>query len=73
MRYILYAILAWFIYNLLFRLIIPVFKTTRQMKKKFRGMQEEQMKQHEPYQQADKKKTTSKPRSEDYIDFEEIK
>jgi mannosyltransferase OCH1-like enzyme len=73
MRYILYAILAWFLYNLIFKLIIPVYKTTRQMKKKFREMQEEQMKQEEFYQQPETKKTSSKPSGEDYIDFEEIK
>lgn len=43
------------------------------MKKKFREMQQEQMKQQEFHEQAETKKTSSEPHSEDYIDFEEIK
>ena len=73
MRYILYALLAWFLYNLIFRLVIPVYIATRQMKKKVRQMQEEQIRQQEFYQQPQSPKSASKPRSEDYIDFEEIK
>ena len=73
MRYILYALLAWFLYNLIFRLVIPVYIATRQMKKKVRQMQEEQIRQQEFYQQPQSPKSASKPRCEDYIDFEEIK
>jgi hypothetical protein len=77
MRYLLYALLIWFLYKLIFSFIIPVYKTTRQMKKKFREMharmQEEQMKQQGFNQPSDTQKSSSQPRSGDYIDFEEIK
>jgi hypothetical protein len=77
LRYILYALLAWFLYNLIFRFIIPVYKTTRQMKKKFREMneqmQERQMKQEGFQQQAPAQNSSPASRSQDYIDFEEIK
>ena len=86
MRYVLYALLAWFLYNLIFRFIIPVYRTTRQMKKKFREMstrmndsdgheqmQGEQFKQQGFDQQAPSQKTSPGTRNEDYIDFEEIK
>jgi hypothetical protein len=77
MRYLLYALLIWFLYNLLFRLIIPVYKTTREVKKKFREMHEQmhtqETKQQDFYQPADNQKTPSPSRSDDYIDFEEIK
>lgn len=47
------------------------------MKKKFREMharmQEEQMKQQGFNQPSDTQKSSSQPRSGDYIDFEEIK
>jgi cell division protein FtsL len=77
MRYILYGLLIWFLYNLVFRFIIPVYKTTRQMKKKFGEMhdrvQEEQAKQQGFSQSATEQKSTSKAPSGDYIDFEEVK
>ena len=77
MRYLLYVLLIWFLYNLIFRFIIPVYKTTRQVKKKFREMhdrvQEEQMKQQGFNGQSAAEKSSPGPRNEDYIDFEEIK
>jgi len=77
MRYLLYALLIWFLYNLVFRFIIPVYKTTRQMKKKFSEMhdhmQKEQMKQEGFSPTSNTQNSSPKPRSSDYIDFEEIK
>jgi hypothetical protein len=76
-RFLLYALLIWFLYNLVFRLIIPVYRTTRQVKKKFREMHD-QMQQEQARQQGfDSQPSPQKPgprsRNEDYIDFEEIK
>ena len=70
--------LAWFLYNLVFKLIIPVYKTTRQMKEKFREMHEnmqDPMQQQPDFstQPNSAEKSTSKKSKEDYIDFEEIK
>lgn len=82
MKYLLYFLLAWFLYNLVFRFIIPVYRTSKQMKSQFREMQERmqsQMNQQEgnnPFQpkatQQPKPRSTGKPEG-DYIDFEEIK
>jgi len=76
-RFLLYALAAWFLYKLVFDFIIPVFRTTRIMKKKFREMhdrmQEQQTKQEGFAEQAPRQKATSKSRGEDYIDFEEVK
>lgn len=76
-RILLYALLAWFLYNLIFRFIIPVYKTTRQMKQKFRDMHqqmEDQMKQQQEYNEhSSSQKSTSQKPSGDYIDFEEVK
>lgn len=76
MKYVLYALLAWFLYQLIFKLVIPVYKTTRTIKKGFREMQE---KMNEQYQQqaqsqapADINKSSKAPAG-DYIDFEEVK
>ena len=78
LKLLLYGLLAWFLYNLVFKFIIPVYKTTRQMKQKFREMQTN-MQEH-TNQQPDftkqpnaAEKSGYKKSKEDYIDFEEIK
>lgn len=71
---ILYALLAWFLYNLVFRFIIPIYKTTRQVKQKFREMKD-QMNQQQGFSaepQSNERRTEKIPK-EDYIDFEEVK
>ena len=71
---ILYALLAWFLYNLVFRFIIPIYKTTRQVKQKFREMKE-QMNQQQEFSaepQSNERRAEKIPK-EDYIDFEEVK
>ena len=77
-KVLLYGLLAWLLYNLIFRFIIPVYKTTRQVKQKFREMQsqmQDQMNQQQgfPTQTQSAEKATPKKSKEDYIDFEEIK
>jgi hypothetical protein len=76
-RILLYALLIWFLYNLIFRFIVPIYKTTRQMKQKFMKMGQ-QMEDHENKQQGHSEntsspKTTSQKPTGDYIDFEEVK
>ncbi|MEP7374360.1 MAG: hypothetical protein ABI675_13275 [Chitinophagaceae bacterium] len=78
LKLLLYGLLAWFLYNLVFKFIIPVYKTTRQMKQKFRemqtNMQEHTNQQPEFTAQASAtEKSAYKKSKEDYIDFEEIK
>jgi len=74
---LLIGLLIWFLYNLVFRFIIPIYKTTRQVKAKFRQMQQhmqEQVKQQS--RSADPAAVRpAKPQQPagDYIDFEEIK
>ena len=78
LKVLLYGLLIWFVYNLVFRFIIPIYKTTRQMKQKFREMQthmQDQMNQQQDFtrQSNATESSTSKKMKEDYIDFEEIK
>jgi len=78
LRVLLYALLIWFLYNLIFKFIIPVYKTTRQMKQKFREMNsrmQDQMNQQQDFTNpsSSSTQTSSKISKEDYIDFEEIK
>jgi hypothetical protein len=77
LRILLYALLAWFLYNLIFRLIIPLYRTTRQVKQKFREMHQQMEDQNRQQQGFQKASPASKPEPSksggDYIDFEEIK
>ena len=77
LRYLLFAILIWFVYNLIFRFFIPLYRTTKQVKQKFREMHEN-MENHARQQQGyasqpEKQKPESAKPTGDYIDFEEIK
>jgi cell division protein FtsL len=77
LKVLLYALMAWFLYNLVFRFIIPVYKTTKQMKQKFREMndhiQEEMNKRQDFTNPSSVQEPVSKSAKGDYIDFEEVK
>jgi hypothetical protein len=68
---------AWFLYKFIFGFIIPVYRTTRQMKKKFREMhdrmQDQQVNPSDFAQKEAPPKQTAKSTGGDYIDFEELK
>jgi len=80
MKIILYGLLIWFLYNLVFRFIIPVYRTTRQVRKKFREMQDRMQDQQgfnagagtNGYTDARSRPSKPQPKG-DYIDFEEIR
>jgi hypothetical protein len=75
MKYILYGLLVYFLFRLVYNFIIPVYKTTRQVKKQFREMNERMNDQ----QQTSGQTTPSQPHTDpktrvgEYIDFEEVK
>jgi hypothetical protein len=77
LRYLFYAFLIYLAYRLVFHFIIPIYKTTRQVKKQFREMHsrmQDNMSQQQPYQQPATPATeTKKQQAGDYIDFEELK
>lgn len=83
--YILYALLAWFLYNLVFKFIIPIYRASRQVKQQFRQMQD-QFQQAARQQQGQQStggqtvvdanppaKKTAPQSSDDYLEFEEVK
>ena len=75
MKFLLYVLLIWFAYQFIFRLVIPVYRTTRQIKKGFREMQEK-MAHGMPGQDQEAQQPPPKQKTEkagDYIDFEEIR
>jgi Sec-independent protein translocase protein TatA len=77
LRILLYVFLAYLLYKIVFGFIIPVYKTTRQVKKGFREMHKrmsEQMNAQQNYStQAAPQPSSQNEKKEDYIDFEEIK
>ena len=77
LRYLFYAFLIYLAYRLVFHFIIPIYKTTRQVKKQFREMHsrmQDNMGQQPPYQQPVTPATENKnQQAGDYIDFEELK
>jgi hypothetical protein len=68
--------LAYLAYKLLFEFIIPVYRTTKQVRQKMSEMQEKMQQQQNARGQRPPeavKPTTSQASSGDYIDYEEIK
>ena len=70
--------LIYILYKLIFEFIIPVFQTTKKVKKQFGEMQnkmQDQMNALKKQQAAAKATTppTAKPKAEEYIDYEEVK
>ena len=72
--------ILYLVYKLVFELIIPVAKTTKQVKKQFVDMSaqlQEKMNQHQQQQNNSypPQKTPVSPvvKKDDYIDFEEVK
>ena len=68
--------LFYLLYKFIFELVIPIFKTTRQVKRKMNEFQQNMNKQAETNRTSNTKTDkppVSKSKSEDYIDFEEIK
>jgi hypothetical protein len=74
--YLFYFFLAYLLYRLVFNFILPVYRTTRQVKKGFRDMQERMNgnmgQPNAPHKNSNSKKS-SNPKVGDYIDFEEVK
>jgi hypothetical protein len=78
MKFVLYAILAYVLYQFIFKLVIPVFLASRKIKKGFHEMQnrmEEQMQQQQQgfTEQSSTPKPGPKSKAGDYIEFEEVK
>ena len=78
--YILLLIALYVVYKLVFDLIIPVFRATRQVRHQFRSMNEHMQQQANARpdgrtgtQAQPQKPSQQKAAPGDYIDFEEIK
>jgi Sec-independent protein translocase protein TatA len=76
LRILFIALMLYLAYKVIFRLIIPIYKTTRQVKKGFQDMQQKMDEQMRQQQNTHATNASPKNNGEpvgDYIDFEEIK
>jgi membrane protein insertase Oxa1/YidC/SpoIIIJ len=78
MKIILWGLLIYFLYNLIFRVVVPASKVASQMKDKVREMQQQQEEARKKFEQQQQyqhqaEKAAEVRKNEDYIDFEEIK
>lgn len=76
LRVLFYAFLLYILFKLVFNFIIPIYRTTRQVKKSFREMNEHMRQQAEGFQQQNTPSSQSKNKENkagEYIDFEEVK
>lgn len=76
MKYLLWALLAYLAYQFIFNLVIPVYRTSRRIKKGFREMHSrmEQETYHSTRPATDfTAKNSASPNRDDYIEFEEVK
>ena len=69
-------LLIYFLYRLIFDFIIPIYQTTKRVKKQFGEMNskmQEQMNAFNQQQNEQPKPKQEAVKKEDYIDYEEIK
>lgn len=66
-------------YKFIFDFVIPVYQTTKQVKQKVNEMQHnmneqaKQQQQRSQYTSTTSQSASTKPKSDDYIEFEEVK
>lgn len=72
MRYIFLAFALYFTYRFIADFLIPVIRTTRQVKKQFDAVKERQQTHFSQQTEPEMKRKPAVP-DEDYIEFEEIK
>ena len=86
MKYVLFAILAYILYQFIFKLVIPVYLASQKIKKGFREMsarmnhsdgqsrmQEQKQQQQGFTPQSSAADPSSQSKAGDYIEFEEVK
>ena len=68
--------LAYLAYQVIFKLVIPIYRTTRQVRRTFKDMQERMQSQageNNPYNSNGNSIPTKDKVGGDYIEFEEVK
>jgi len=74
-RYILIGFAIYFAYRFIFNLVIPLYKTTKQVKKQFDSVRQEQANAQgfgQTVPKQEEKVKRPKVDKDDYIEFEEL-
>ena len=73
--FLFYFFLAYLLYRLIFNFIIPIYRTTRKVRKGFRNMQEKMNQQQAPNtgHNTPEEKKPNLDNIGEYIDFEDVK
>ena len=71
-------LLIYFLYKLIFDFIIPIYQTSKKVKRQMREMNAKMQEQMNTYNQQQNSQGSARPKEEtvkkeDYIDYEEIK
>ena len=72
LTFIFFGFVAYLLFKLIFDFVIPIYKTTRQVKQRFRDMHNHMNGKQTQAAKTQPTKTEKKPVG-DYIDFEEVK
>lgn len=74
-RYVLWVLLAYFLYKFVFNFILPLFQATRQFKRQVNEFQNnmQQTQKETVGQPTFSKNGSPSSKAGDYIDFEEVK
>ena len=76
LSFLFFAFLAYLLFRLVFDFILPIYRTTKKVKRTFREMNERMQQQNHsngPQQETPKQAPQKKTTLGDYIDFEEVK
>ena len=81
LKLIFYIFIGWILYKLVFDFIIPVYRSTKHVRRQVRDMQQhmqeqirQQQQQQQPSQASPRAAEPVRQRDKgDYIDFEEVK
>ncbi len=79
MKLLLWGLLIYFLYNLIFKFVVPASKVASQIKGQVKKMQEQQeaarkeFEEQQRFQQKAANQATAPKKDEDYIDFEEVR
>ncbi|SEW10334.1 Ubiquitin elongating factor core [Chitinophaga sp. YR573] len=78
LKIIFYTFIFWLLYKLIFDFIVPVYQSTKQVRRQMGDIQDRMRQQYQEQQQAQQE--TQRPQTSakktdksDYLDFEEIK
>jgi len=72
-RYLLIIIGIIVLYKLIFDFIIPIYRASKQVKARFREMNQQMQDRMQQTQAPPQPQKKDQPSKKDYIDFEEIK